>query len=410
MLARGTLIQNRYEVVQLIGKGGMGAVYEAIDRRLNCTVALKQTLVTEEKLFKAFEHEAQMLANLRHPALTRVSDHFVDSSGQFLVMDFIPGKDLETLLEERGQPFPVDQVLHWSDQILDALDYLHTQPVPIIHRDIKPQNLKLTPRGEVILLDFGLAKGSASPRSRVTSGGSIFGYTPKYAPLEQIQGMGTGPQSDLYALAATLYRLLTNTSPADALSRAASVLNEQPDPLCPAHEVNPQVPPAVSKVLMSAMALGSEGRPTSAASMRQMFQETRSRPASPPPADDQVLKPTVVVPAPGAVALPRSENVPPPEPARKRFSYTPPYTGETVVSPAIPPSIPPATHIPPMPAPPAAVPPRVAPQPATSPRPKRKRYRQNQWCAWVVIGCGVSIGLAIGLFLLFLVIVGSLAA
>jgi serine/threonine protein kinase len=138
----------------------MGAIYEAIDQRLGNRVALKQTLVSGTQLDKAFEREAKLLARLHHPVFPTVSDYFADGEGQFLVMQFIPGDDLATLLDRQGGPFPPDQVMHWSDQLLDALDYLHTQEPPVIHRDIKPQNLKLTPRGRIILLDFGLAKGA----------------------------------------------------------------------------------------------------------------------------------------------------------------------------------------------------------------------------------------------------------
>ena len=196
MLAPDTLVQNRYLIVRLIGQGGMGAVYQAVDRRLGNTVALKQTLIGGAQFSRAFEREAQLLAGLRHPALPKVIDHFAGEAGQFLVMEFIPGNDLATMLAARGGPFPLEDMLRWSDQVLDALDYLHTQQPPLIHRDIKPQNMKVMPRGEIILLDFGLAKGSASQSSAPTTG-SLFGYTPQYAPLEQIQGTGTDQRTDL---------------------------------------------------------------------------------------------------------------------------------------------------------------------------------------------------------------------
>src|SRR5438876_7034352 len=209
MLAPDTILQTRYRILRSIGQGGMGSVYMATDQRLRSTVALKETLFQDEKLRRAFEHEAELLANLHHPALPSVSDHFVEGDGQFLVMQFIQGEDLFQLLKEMKGPFPVADVLVWADQLLDALDYLHTQEPPVIHRDIKPQNLKLTARWQIILLDFVLDKGSLLQVSRMTASGSIFGYTPNYAPLEQIHGTGTDQRSDLYALAATLYALLT---------------------------------------------------------------------------------------------------------------------------------------------------------------------------------------------------------
>src|SRR5882724_6240651 len=241
MLAPDTILQTRYRIVRSIGQGGMGAVYMATDLRLRSTVALKETLFHDEKLRRAFEHEAELLANLHHPALPSVSDHFIEGEGQF------------ELLKEKNGPFPVDEVLTWADQLLDALDYLHTQDPVVIHRDIKPQNLKVTARGQIILLDFGLAKGTPLQISRVTTSGSIFGYTPNYAPLEQIHGTGTDARSDIYSLGATLYALITATTPPDALSRATALIGEQPDPLRPANELNPGVPAAVADVLMRAM-------------------------------------------------------------------------------------------------------------------------------------------------------------
>jgi serine/threonine protein kinase len=275
MLTPNTVLQGRYLIVRQLGQGGMGAVYEAIDQRLDTTVALKETLFADEKLRKQFEREARLLARLHHPALPRVSDHFSEGDGQFLVMQHIAGDDLaEMISKKRGGPFPADQVLTWADQLLDALDYLHTQDPQIVHRDIKPQNLKLTPRGQIILLDFGLAKGQAGDISRVTTSASIFGYTPNYAPLEQIQGLGTDSRSDLYSLAATIYHLMTGIKPPDALTRAAAMVNAQPDPLMLASEVNSSVGTEVDVLLNKAMAQNRDQRYASAAEMRDALHGT----------------------------------------------------------------------------------------------------------------------------------------
>ena len=269
MLAPGTLLQNRYVIMRLLAQGGMGAVYLAQDRRLNTTFALKETFFTDERLSKAFEREAQLLARLRHSALPKVIDHFSESAGQFLVMEFIAGDDLAEMLKQRGYPFALSEVMGWGDQLLDVLDYLHTHEPPIIHRDIKPQNLKLTERGQLILLDFGLAKDTPFRMTRVTSSGSIFGYTPNYAPLEQIQGAGTNSCSDLYSLAATLYHLLTGAVPPDALNRAAALVDAQADPLRLANEIVASVPAAIATVLGKAMALSRTNRYKDAAEMRR---------------------------------------------------------------------------------------------------------------------------------------------
>ena len=274
MLTPETILQSRYRIIRQLGQGGMGAVYEAIDTRLDTTVALKETLFTDERLRKQFEREARLLARLHHPALPRVSDHFAEGDGEFLVMQFIAGDDLAEMVARRNSPFPADQVLTWADQLLDALDYLHTQTPQIIHRDIKPQNLKLTSRGQIILLDFGLAKGQVAEVSRVSTTASIFGYTPNYAPLEQIQGLGTDARSDIYALAATLYHLMTGVKPADALTRAAAVVNSQPDPLKRANEVNGNIAASVGTVLEKALAQNRDQRYASAAEMRRALQQS----------------------------------------------------------------------------------------------------------------------------------------
>ena len=246
----------------------MGAVYEAVDERLDTMVALKETLFADEKLRKQFEREARLLARLHHQALPRVSDHFNEGDGQFLVMQYIAGEDLAAMLTERNSPFPQDDVVRWADQLCDALDYLHTQDPQIIHRDIKPQNLKLTGRGQIVLLDFGLAKGSVGQMTAVTTSASIFGYTPNYAPLEQVQGMGTDTRSDIYALGATLFHLLTNVKPPDALSRASAIVNGLPDPLVPANHVNGGVSAAVANVLGKAMSQKRDDRFATASAMR----------------------------------------------------------------------------------------------------------------------------------------------
>ena len=273
MLTPETVLQGRYRIIRQLGQGGMGAVYEAIDQRLDTTVALKETLFTEERLRKQFEREARLLARLHHPALPRVSDHFSEGDGQFLVMQYIPGDDLSEMMNRKRGPFPANQVLTWADQLLDALDYLHTQDPQIVHRDIKPQNLKLTSRGQIILLDFGLAKGQAGEISRVTTAASIFGYTPNYAPLEQIQGLGTDSRSDLYSLAATLYHMMTGVKPPDALTRAAALVNGEPDPLLKASETNTEISPDVDEVLAKAMAQNREQRYATAVDMRRAFHE-----------------------------------------------------------------------------------------------------------------------------------------
>jgi serine/threonine protein kinase len=272
MIEAGTVLQNRYRIEKHIGQGGMGKVYVAIDQRFNSTVAIKETFFEDKNLRKAFEREARLLNSLKHPALPRVSDHFNEDDGQFLVMEYIAGDDLAEMMERNGAAFPLQNVLKWANQLCDALDYLHSQG--IIHRDIKPQNLKLTPSGQIVLLDFGLAKGNATDAPHQTAAKSIFGYSRSYASLEQIQGTGTEPRSDLYSLSATLYHLLTGITPADALTRAMNVLNGQTDPLIAANLINNKVPGGIASVLQKTMALNANERPESSAILRRMLEDS----------------------------------------------------------------------------------------------------------------------------------------
>src|SRR5438132_312189 len=281
VLAPGTILQDRYRIVRQLGRGGMGAVYEAVDQRLDTIVALKETFSIDCRLRRQFEQEARLLAQLNHPALPRVSDYFTDGERAFLVMQFISGVDLAEIIVTQPGPFPRNHVIAWADQLLDALIYLHTRDRQIIHRDIKPHNLKLTSNAQIALLDFGLAKADAGDASGGNSSNSIFGYTRRYSPLEQIQDQGTTPQSDIYALGATLYHLLTGVKPADALARASALAKSKSDPLRPANEIHRAVGSEIAAIFSPAMALNAEDRYPTASEFRGALSRVgRSEPRS----------------------------------------------------------------------------------------------------------------------------------
>ena len=233
-LKPGDVLRDRYEIVEIIGQGGMGCIYKAADLRLEGRyTAIKEiqpdtadTPEGREQDRRQFQREASILARLDHPNLPKVSDFFSEDERDFLVMDFVPGFDLRQAIDQalrRGLFIPEAQVLDWAQQLTDALRYLHAQDPPVLHRDIKPANIKLTPDGLIKLVDFGLVKLMSSDENRTITVVQGRG-TALYTPLEQYGGdMGhTDARSDLYALGATLYHLLTSTPPAEAKQRFLS--------------------------------------------------------------------------------------------------------------------------------------------------------------------------------------------
>jgi serine/threonine protein kinase len=274
IISPGALLQNRYRIIRKLGEGGMGAVYEALDQRLDCVVALKEATVAGDEVRRAFQREASLLANLRHRALPNVMDHFSESDGHFLVMQFIPGEDLAGMLERRGR-FSLKEVLHWADVLLSTLEYLHNRNPPILHRDIKPANLKLTDDDELFLLDFGLAKGSLGQMQTLQSTRSVFGHTPIYSPLEQILGTGTDQRSDIYALGATLYHLISGRKPIAAASRYEQIESGQSDPLPSVNELDSAVPIPISQIISRALAVQRKERFENAWEMREAISRWR---------------------------------------------------------------------------------------------------------------------------------------
>ncbi len=306
MSAINEILHDRYRIVGQIGHGGMGTVYEAEDRkRFGKSIALKEILIStdEEPDFKqqnllkqAFEREAKILAGLEHEAFPQVIDYFVEAERQFLVMELVQGENLSKLLEKRRKPFPMEEVLNWAEQLLDALDYLHTLEKPVYHRDIKPQNLKLTSRGRIKLLDFGIAKGADANIGLTITNQTFIAATLHYSPFEQIikaidpnyreflqqkfgekitnaMAIKTDERSDIYALGATIYHLLTNALPIDSLKRSFEIYSGKSDPLTDPQELNPQIPAMVSNWILKAMQLEMKDRFADAVEMRRSLRE-----------------------------------------------------------------------------------------------------------------------------------------
>lgn len=263
----GTVLHDRYQIKQIIGQGGMGCIYLAEDQRLEGRLcAVKEVeydlAFPEEMLNEArdqFQREATVLARLDHPNLPKVSDFFSIGERDYLVMDYVPGKDLRQLMIEARQKqtfLPEEDVLDWASQIADALKYLHTQDPPIVHRDIKPSNLKLTPNGLLKLVDFGLVKMLAPGEVTITI---LQGQgTALYTPLEQYGGDSghTDARSDIFAFGGTLYHLLTNEPPLNVRER---FLN--PGALPRARTINPNISVRTERAIHWALQLHPEDRP-----------------------------------------------------------------------------------------------------------------------------------------------------
>jgi serine/threonine protein kinase len=211
-----SIIQERYRIKKVLGHGGMGSVYMAIDENIHIPVAIKENLVLTENYSTQFKKEAVILAGLRHPNLPRVSDYFyLPGQGQYLVMDYIDGEDLRERIE-REEKLPEKDVIIIGLMICDALMYLHNLTPKVIHRDIKPGNIRITPEGNVILVDFGLVKVFDINQQTATGARAM---TPGYSPPEQYGRGPTDERSDIYSLGATLYASLTGMIPEESLNR-----------------------------------------------------------------------------------------------------------------------------------------------------------------------------------------------
>ena len=302
MPATNELLQEgRYRICQ--PTDGSGNVFEAYDTVRNTNVIVREipvrlnkvaTVSQRESLQLAFANQAKALTEIEHDALLQVRDFFSEIDRQYLVMDSPEGEDLRQLIKTNKQPFEVSQVTAWADELLDALQYLHTQKPPIVHLNIRPENLKLSPAGKIKLVGFNL-EGSMGPEESQPDEGDL-----RYSPMEKIwPGLDAASQkvitnsyddrserilkeppdarSDIYALGATLYFLITGSEPIDPLERSIEMLEGKLDPLREPTTANPSIPPEISDVLMKALEIKRENRYDSALIMRQVLQTALER-------------------------------------------------------------------------------------------------------------------------------------
>ncbi len=276
-MSPGAKLQDRYQIVGVLGVGGMGSVYQARDLRFPtvtrlCAVKEMMNLATDPQVrqitIENFEREANILATLDHPAVPEIFDYFSEDNRSFLVMEFVSGKSLEELLDQSEGFLPEEQIMDWAIQICDVLAYLHNhKPNPIIFRDLKPSNVMLDLHNNIRMIDFGIAKVFQTGER-----GTMIG-TEGYSPPEQYRGEA-GPPSDIYSLGATLHALLTKQDP--RLEPPFS-FNERL-----IRNINPDVTPAFEAVIMKALSYNVEERFPTGVEMGEAFKMVleRSAPAT----------------------------------------------------------------------------------------------------------------------------------
>lgn len=320
-LTTGQVLHQRYRIVALLGQGGMGDVYRAWDLSLKMTVAVKESLELNGEAQEQFGEEARLLARLAHPNLPRVIDYFaVPGQAEYLVMDYIEGEDLESLLDQAGEGLPEAQILPWINQVCDALSYLHNQAQPVIHRDVKPGNIKITPDGRAVLVDFGIAKRYDPGRGTLAGARAV---TPGYSPPEQYGGASTDPRSDIYALGATLYHLLTGQTPPESVQRAAGAA-----PALAPRQVNPLISLGTEQAILKAMAPAMDARYQQAKQLKAALAEAgRSHVNQPASAKPAMAVPAASIgsakPAASIHLAPRPAPIPV-EPLPRRTTTAPP--------------------------------------------------------------------------------------
>jgi len=269
-LKKGTVLEGRYEIIKRTNKGGMGAIYKARDTKLDYICAVKELLDSggtpeeQKKSAERFKNEAKLLARLDHPNLPRVSDYFVSHDRYYLVMNFIEGEDLESILKKEGKPgLPEHLVIKWAVEVLKVLIYLHSHNPPVIYRDIKPSNIMVHKDGRIILIDFGIARIIYPDGGTQTTVG-----TDGYAPEEQYYGK-VEPASDLYALGATMHHLLTGVTPL-------------PFKFDPPVTIVPSLSPEVESVVMKALREKPKDRFSSAEEMLLALDFNKTKDITPP--------------------------------------------------------------------------------------------------------------------------------
>ena len=353
-LSLGTVVHERYRVDAIVGRGGLGTVYSVLDILFgkHNIYALKEMADQSRSARRQFEHEAQWLQALDHNHIPKVREYFEWRARLYLVMDFVDGENLEQkLYKQGGRPLPEEQVIAWILPICDALNYLHTRKPSILHRDVKPANIIVTPAGHPVLVDLGIAKEHLPGAGRTATFVRKAG-TEGYAPPEQYTVAGkSGPWSDVYALGATLYHLLTTQVPVSAIDR----VTQDPDLMHPAY-YNREISQQTDAAIYRAMAMRPSERFQSVTDFAAALSGAPMSFQSPVSGTPRGQSPSAPSYAPGWGGTPTPHSPPPTSmpsaplhngmPAQQPFSRSIPADGPAA-SPRAPSNAPPRTPSPP---------------------------------------------------------------
>lgn len=272
----GTKLEDRYEIIEMVGEGGMANVYRGKDLQENRIVAikiLKDEFNSNAELVRRFKNESRAISVLNHPNIVKVFDISVSDDMQYIVMEYIDGITLKTYIDQRGEPLTYKETVHFVSQILRALQHAHDKG--IVHRDIKPQNIMLLEDGTLKVMDFGIARLSRSESHTVTDQaiGSVHYISP-----EQAKGDLTDPRADIYSLGITMYEMLTATLPFESDNAVSIAIKQISDEAVPVRKVNPSVPPGLESITMKAMEKDPRRRYQGALDMLRDIEEFRKNP------------------------------------------------------------------------------------------------------------------------------------
>lgn len=297
------ILQNRYEILQILRNGVMETVYLGIDRQNNEKVVIKEFSSIgfdnpDAEIFReAFIDECQLLAGISHSGIAGAIDFFEAFGKDYFVMEFVSGSDLDKTISRRAGQFDLNSVLHWFGQMLDIVEYLHGLVQPVFHRDLKLSNFKLTADGKIKLLNFGIAGATlnssnhtaekslkkaafeiALPEQLIEASSQFENSFWSLSESETLESLNTktSASTDIFALGTTLYQLLTNSLPPDARARAFAVWSGKLDPILPLSFLDQNIPAVIENAVLQSLSVAPSERPRSVKELRELLKGNNS--------------------------------------------------------------------------------------------------------------------------------------